>query len=106
MTVQDLDLVGLLRVLGDPTRLRLLALLSHAELSVGEMARALAMGQSRVSNHLKVLREHELIQEQPYTYFYFPDRLEGVNRRVRNVVMDARGEWLNIKDWYLDPASR
>ena len=50
--------------------------------------------------------QHELIQEQPYTYFYFPDRLEGVNRRVRNVVMDARGEWLNIKDWYLDPASR
>jgi ArsR family transcriptional regulator len=64
MTVQDLDLVGLLRVLGDPTRLRLLALLAHAELSVGEMARALAMGQSRVSNHLKVLREHELILER------------------------------------------
>jgi peptide/nickel transport system substrate-binding protein len=47
-----------------------------------------------------------LIEEQPYTFFYFPDRLEGVNRRVRNVVMDARGDWVNIKDWYLDPASR
>ena len=47
-----------------------------------------------------------LIEEQPYTYFYFPDRLEGINRRVKGVEMDARGEWLNIKDWYLDPASR
>ena len=47
-----------------------------------------------------------LIDEQPYTYFYFPDRLDGVNRRVDNLVMDARGEWVNIKDWYLDPASR
>ncbi len=50
--------------------------------------------------------QNALIQEQPYTFFYFPDRLEGVNRRVRNVEMDARGEWLNIKNWYIDPASR
>ena len=48
----------------------------------------------------------ELIEEQPYTYFYIPERLDGVNRRVRGVVMDARGEWVNLKDWYLDPASR
>jgi peptide/nickel transport system substrate-binding protein len=47
-----------------------------------------------------------IVQEQPYTYFYFPDRTEGLNTRVRNVVMDARGDWVNIKDWYLDPASR
>ena len=50
--------------------------------------------------------QKELIKEQPYTYFYFPDRLVGVNNRVKGAVMDARGEWLNIKDWYLDPASR
>jgi peptide/nickel transport system substrate-binding protein len=50
--------------------------------------------------------QRELIEEQPYTYFYIPDRLDGVNRRVRGVVMDARGDWVNIKDWYLDPASR
>ena len=39
-------------------------------------------------------------------YFYFQDRLDGVNKRVMGAVMDARGDWLNIKDWYLDPASR
>jgi peptide/nickel transport system substrate-binding protein len=50
--------------------------------------------------------QQELIQEQPYTFFYFPDRLEGVNQRVKNAVMDARGDWQNVKDWYLDPASR
>jgi peptide/nickel transport system substrate-binding protein len=47
-----------------------------------------------------------LVEEQPYTFFYFPDRLDGVNRRVRDVAMDARGEWINIKDWHLDPANR
>lgn len=50
--------------------------------------------------------QNAIIQEQPYTYFFFPDRLEGINKRLRNVVMDARGEWVNVKDWYLDPASR
>jgi peptide/nickel transport system substrate-binding protein len=50
--------------------------------------------------------QRAIVQEQPYTYFYFPFRLEGVNTRLRNVVMDARGEWVSIKDWYLDPASR
>ncbi|MDZ7778631.1 MAG: ABC transporter substrate-binding protein [Gemmatimonadota bacterium] len=45
-------------------------------------------------------------EEQPYTFFYFPDRLDGVNRRVRNVVMDQRGEWVSIRDWYIDPETR
>jgi peptide/nickel transport system substrate-binding protein len=47
-----------------------------------------------------------LIQEQPYTFLYFPDRLVGLNKRVKNAHFDARGEWENLKDWYLDPASR
>ena len=47
-----------------------------------------------------------LMEEQPYTFFCFPDRLDGVNRRVKNVEMDARGDWLNIRSWYVDPASR
>lgn len=47
-----------------------------------------------------------IAEEQPYTYFYFPDRLDGVNHRVKGVVMDARGEWISIRDWYIDPASR
>jgi len=53
-------------------------------------------------------REYQnlLAAEQPYTFFYTQSRLDGVNRRVRGVVMDVRGEWVNLKDWYLDPASR
>ena len=48
----------------------------------------------------------EVVQEQPYTFFYFPDRLDGVSTRLKGVEMDARGDWLNIREWYLDPASR
>ena len=45
------------RVLGDPTRLRILELLAdHGELSVGELVARLEQSQPRVSNHLACLR--------------------------------------------------
>jgi ABC-type transport system substrate-binding protein len=50
--------------------------------------------------------QRAIVEEQPYTYFYFPDRLDGINNRVRDLEMDVRGEWLNIRHWYIDPASR
>ena len=37
---------------------------------------------------------------------YPPDRLDGVNHRVKGVVMYARGDWLNIREWSLDPTMR
>jgi len=55
------NLTDALRLFGDPTRLRILGLLELAELSVGELARALDLQQSRVSNHLRVLREARLL---------------------------------------------
>jgi ArsR family transcriptional regulator len=58
------SLPALLKVLADPTRLRILGLLAREELSVGELARAVSMLQSRVSNHLKVLRECGLLEER------------------------------------------
>jgi len=65
---------GLLKVLGDPTRLRILGLLARHELSVGELGRALGLSQSRVSNHLRVLREPGLLRERhvgPSTFLRF-----------------------------------
>lgn len=58
------DLTGLLKTLADPTRLRMLALCGTVELSVGELSRALGMSQSRVSNHLRLLREAGLVAER------------------------------------------
>ena len=54
----------LMKVLADSTRMRAIALLALEELSVGELARCLGMAQSRVSNHLRVLREHDLLDER------------------------------------------
>ena len=44
------------RGLGDPTRLRILELLSEGEVSVGELVARLELAQPKVSNHLACLR--------------------------------------------------
>ena len=48
--------INLLRLLADPTRLRLLLLLEEEELSVAELQEILGMGQSRISGHLAQLK--------------------------------------------------
>jgi len=45
----------LLRALADPTRLRIMRLLSAMELAVGELAQVLGQSQPRVSRHVKIL---------------------------------------------------
>jgi ArsR family transcriptional regulator len=54
-------LLRALRVLGDPTRLRILALLVSGELSVQELVEITRMGQSRISTHLGLLVEAGLL---------------------------------------------
>ena len=57
--------VEALRAAGEPTRLRILALLAGEELSVMELCRVLDQSQPRVSRHLKLLAEAGLIERFP-----------------------------------------
>ncbi len=50
-----------LRAAGEPTRLRLLSLCAHAELSVTELTQILGQSQPRVSRHLKLLVDAGLL---------------------------------------------
>ncbi|HEY3309051.1 MAG TPA: metalloregulator ArsR/SmtB family transcription factor [Desulfuromonadaceae bacterium] len=50
-------MLDLLKALADPCRLRLVAVLLRGEFTVQELTRILAMGQSRISRHLKILTE-------------------------------------------------
>ncbi|HEY8996211.1 MAG TPA: metalloregulator ArsR/SmtB family transcription factor [Lacunisphaera sp.] len=53
-----------LKVLSDPTRLRLLALLLKEELSVAELQEILGMGQSRISSQLALLRQAGFVTDR------------------------------------------
>ena len=79
--MKELDPVSRLKALADPTRLRILALLGEEELSVGELTTILGMTQSRVSGHLAVLRDAELVRDrrQGTSAFYSLDA-EGASR--------------------------
>lgn len=69
----------LLRLLSDPTRVRLLGLLEREELTVAELSSVLRLAQPRVSTHLAKLKEAELVR----------DRRAGVSAYYRaNVDLD------------------
>jgi ArsR family transcriptional regulator len=53
-----------LKVLADPTRLRLLSLVAREELSVAELQEILGMGQSRISSQLALLRQAGLVSDR------------------------------------------
>jgi ubiquinone/menaquinone biosynthesis C-methylase UbiE/DNA-binding HxlR family transcriptional regulator len=65
MTLSSGQAVEILRAAGETTRLRILALLSHEELSVLELCRILGQSQPRVSRHLKLLAEAGLVERFP-----------------------------------------
>lgn len=68
-----------LKALADPTRLRLVALLSRGELTVQDLTAVLKMGQSRISRHLKILAEAGILSvKRQGTWGYY--RLDGTNR--------------------------
>jgi DNA-binding transcriptional ArsR family regulator len=56
LTVEPATMARFFRVLGDPTRIRLIQALERGERSVGELVALLDMRQPRVSTHLACLR--------------------------------------------------
>lgn len=70
-----LSAVSALRAAAEPTRLRLLALLARAELTVGEICDVIGQSQPRVSRHLKLLCDADLLdrlREQLWVYYRVP----------------------------------
>lgn len=57
-----MDLLRIHKALADETRLRLMAVLLSYELNVGELVAVFAMGQPRISRHLKILAEAGLVE--------------------------------------------
>jgi ArsR family transcriptional regulator len=109
--------VDLLRLLADPTRVRLLRLLQAEELTVADLTAATELGQSRVSTHLGRLRDAGLLRQRPNgaSTFYSLDRgrmpreadelwtlmarrisdevLEADARRLKERLAEGSGSW-------------
>jgi ArsR family transcriptional regulator, arsenate/arsenite/antimonite-responsive transcriptional repressor len=57
------DIVRIFKTLSDPTRLRIMMLLLQRELCVCELMFVLKQEQSRVSHHLRILRDSGLVED-------------------------------------------
>jgi ArsR family transcriptional regulator len=57
------DIVKIFKALSDPTRLRIMLLLLRKELCVCELMFILGMEQSRISHHMRVLREADVAED-------------------------------------------
>jgi len=78
-----------LRAAAEPTRLRILALCGHAELSVTELVRILGQSQPRVSRHLKLLVEAGLlVRNQEGSRAYYRPSSSGANAELGRLLID------------------
>lgn len=93
MTLSAESAVEALRAAGEPTRLRILALLAAEELSVMELAQILDQSQPRVSRHLKLMAEAGLIERFPdgaWVFYRLP--ADGPVRRLADAILDLLDE--------------
>jgi ArsR family transcriptional regulator len=71
------DLVGTLRAVAEPTRLRLVALLSQAELTVTEITQVIGQSQPRTSRHLRLLVDAGVLERAPEGAFVYYRAADG-----------------------------
>lgn len=81
MSLSTAQAVDVLRAAGEPSRLRILALLAHEELAVLELCKVLAQSQPRVSRHLKLLAEAGLVERFPDGAWVFYRLVAGGDAR-------------------------
>ncbi|MBZ4412896.1 metalloregulator ArsR/SmtB family transcription factor [Myxococcus sp. MISCRS1] len=92
------------RALGDPTRLRILRLVSEAPLNVTELVSLVGVAQSSVSHHLGKLKGLGLIREERQAGFsYYSLALGGEDSRwplirLAREAEDAAGDSARLKD--------
>jgi len=94
------EAVDALRAAGEPTRLRILALLAVEELSVMELGRILDQSQPRVSRHLKLMSEAGLIERFPDgAWVFYRLAHHGPRRKLVDSVLDLMGEQQPDRDF-------
>lgn len=77
------EILAVLRAAGEPTRLRILSLLSRGERSVKDLTDILGQSQPRISRHLKLLGDAGLVERHPEgTWAFFRLVERGIGGRL------------------------
>ena len=85
--------VGLLKVLAEPLRWRIVELLAAEELCVCHLVEELEVPQPLVSHHLRVLREAELVETEKWRYWTYyrlrPGVVAELGRRLQDLSLSC-----------------
>ncbi len=85
------DIWDIIKLLSDSTRSRILAILKNEELSVAELQDVLDMGQSRISSHLSLMRQVNLLidrKEGKKTFYVLNEALsESLNDLIESILV-------------------
>lgn len=84
-----MDLIEMLKILGDETRIRILNILKLGELCVGEIEGVLGINQSNVSRHLNRLSSCKLIssyKKAQFTYYSLNEELLNNHSFIRDII--------------------
>ncbi len=87
-------LTRLFRALGDETRLRIVALLSHGELCVCHLEAALDLNQSTASRHLGILKAAGVVdsrREGTWVYYSITEQEHGTVAKALDVLTKTFG---------------
>ncbi|KPL19554.1 MAG: hypothetical protein AMJ92_02560 [candidate division Zixibacteria bacterium SM23_81] len=47
-----------------------------------------------------------IVEDQPYTFLYIPEQVNGIHKRFRNVQMDTRGTFIHPEQWWVPKDER
>lgn len=84
------DAIDVLKAAGEPTRMRLLILLSQGDLTVSDLTDILGQSQPRISRHLKLLSDAGLIERyQEGAWAYFRMISEGRSAEITRQIIIA-----------------
>ncbi|MFD5072903.1 ArsR/SmtB family transcription factor [Streptomyces sp. NPDC058369] len=91
MTSVDTELI---RVLGDPLRLKIVTLLARETLCTTHLVEETGAKQTNLSNHLRVLREAGVVETEPcgrFTYYRLrPDVITNLADQFADLAASAR----------------
>jgi ArsR family transcriptional regulator len=84
------NLLSAMKAAAEPTRLRLLVLCAHADLTVSDLVHILGQSQPRLSRHLKLLTEAGLLdRNREGSWVYFRLSHEGPSAALAQTLVDA-----------------
>lgn len=87
-----MELIHYFKALADTTRLRIFNILTNHELNVNEIMEVMGMGQSRISRHLKILNESNLLTlRQDGLWSFYTARKDTLTNQFVSLLKQSTG---------------